>query len=89
MRRKSEKFPLRHHAYQLHQHLIIPAIVIILPTLTAVEGQQDVLNVAVDVQVAQPCQEAPGDLLLQLEALLASDHVAEIVSRVKVRQQAV
>ena len=30
-------------------------------------------------------QEASGDLLLQLEALLASNHVApEIVSRVKV-----
>ena len=62
MRWKSEKFPLRHHAYQLHQHLIIPAIVIILPTLTAVEGRQDVLDVAVDdalaVQVAQPRQEA-------------------------------
>ena len=78
MRWKSEKFPLRHHAYQLHQHLIIPAIAIILPTLTAVEGRQDVLDVAVDdalaVQVAQPCQEAPGDLLPQLEALLASNH---------------
>ena len=68
MRWKSEKFPLRHHAYHLHQHLIIPAIVIILPTLTAVEGRQDVLDVAVDdalaVQVAQPRQEAPGNLLL-------------------------
>ena len=78
MRWKSEKFPLRHHAYHLHQHLIISAIVIILPTLTAVEGRQDVLDVAVDdalaVQVAQPRQEAPGDLLLQLEALLASNH---------------
>ena len=62
MRWKSEKFPLRHQAYHLHQHLIIPAIVIILPTLTAVEGRQDVLDVAVDdalaVQVAQPRQEA-------------------------------
>ena len=61
--------------------------------------QQDVLklDVAVDdalaVQVAQPCQdlseEEPGDLLLQLEALLASNHVAEIASRVKVKDQAV
>ena len=60
--------------------------------------QQDVLklDVAVDdalaVQVAQPCQdlseEEPGDLLLQLEALLASNHVAEIASRVIVKDQA-
>ena len=57
--------------------------------------QQDVfkLDVAVDdalaVQVAQPCQdlseEEPGDLLLQLEALLASNHVAEIASRVDIK----
>ena len=33
-------------------------------------------------------QEAYGDLLLQLEALLASNHVApEIVSRVKVKHR--
>ena len=58
------------------------------------EDQQDVLqlDVAMDdalaVQVAQPHQEAHGDLLLQLEALLASKDVAEIGSRVEVRQQA-
>ena len=61
--------------------------------------QQDVfkLDVAVNdalaVQVAQPCQdlseEEPGDLLLQLEPLLASNHVAEIASRVYIKQQAV
>ena len=62
---------------------------------SSIEGQQDVLqlDVAMDdalgVQVAQPHQEAPGDLLLQLEALLASNHVAEIASRVDVKRQAV
>ena len=62
---------------------------------SSIEGQQDVLqlDVAMDdalgVQVAQPHQEAPGDLLLQLEALLASNHVTEIASRVKVKDQAV
>ena len=44
---------------------------------------------ALAVQVAQPSQEAHSDLLLQLEALLASKDVAEIGSRVEVRQQAV
>ena len=61
--------------------------------------QQDVfqLDVAVDdalaVQVAQPRQdlpeEDPGYIFLQLEALLASDHVAEVASRVKVKDHAV
>ena len=57
---------------------------------SSIEGQQDVLQLdaamddALGVQVAQPHQEAPGDLLLQLEALLASNHVSEIASRVDV-----
>ena len=62
---------------------------------SSIEDQQDVLqlDVAMDdalaAQVAQPCQEAHSDLLLQLEALLASNHVAEIASRVDIKQQAV
>ena len=62
---------------------------------SSIEDQQDVLqlDVAMDdalaVQVAQLHQEALGVLLLQFEALLASNRVVEIASRVKVKQQAV
>ena len=61
--------------------------------------EQDVLqlDVAVDdalaVQVAESRQdlfeEAPGDLFLQLVALLVANHVAEVASREEVQDQAV